>query len=144
VVGFMFVLAIVNLALGYAAAMALAEPPLWSGWRFRLLSMRNKDAGNAVLPQPVEADKPAATPAAVATESVDAGLELPTVAGLEELPADWLERYLAGIQAVTPQEVLDVFRREVHPERMTILVVGNPATFDAPLETLGPVTVLTP
>jgi predicted Zn-dependent peptidase len=62
----------------------------------------------------------------------------------EELPADWLERYLAGIQAVTPQEVLDVFRKEVHPERMTILVVGNPATFDAPLETLGPVTILTP
>jgi zinc protease len=62
----------------------------------------------------------------------------------EEMPADWLEAYLAGIQAVTPQEVLDVMRREVHPDQMTILVVGNPAAFDQPLETLGPVTVLTP
>jgi zinc protease len=62
----------------------------------------------------------------------------------EGLPADWLEKYLEGIQSVTPAEVLDVFRREVHPDRMTILVVGNPAAFDAPLETIGPVTILTP
>jgi predicted Zn-dependent peptidase len=62
----------------------------------------------------------------------------------EGLPEDWLEKYLEGIQAVTPEEVLDVFRREVHPDRMTILVVGNPEAFDAPLETIGPVTILTP
>jgi predicted Zn-dependent peptidase len=62
----------------------------------------------------------------------------------EELPSNWLEAYLEGIQSVRPEDVLDVFRREVHPGQMTILVVGNPDAFDQPLETLGPVTVLTP
>lgn len=62
----------------------------------------------------------------------------------EELPADWLERYLAGIQGVGPEHVLDVFRRVVRPGDMTILVVGDPEGFDEPLEALGPVTVLDP
>src|SRR5262245_5549591 len=35
VVAFFFVLAVLNLALGYCAALALVEPPLWSGWRLR-------------------------------------------------------------------------------------------------------------
>ena len=35
-----------------------------------------------------------------------------------DLPADWLERYVDGIQAVTPQSVLDVFRSKVDPARM--------------------------
>jgi predicted Zn-dependent peptidase len=58
------------------------------------------------------------------------------------LPADWLERYVRGIQRVRPDDVLRVFRRHVHPERLVILVVGDPERFDLPLETLGPVTVL--
>jgi predicted Zn-dependent peptidase len=58
------------------------------------------------------------------------------------LPDDWLERYVRGIQRVRPADVLRVFRRHVHPERMVILVVGDPERFDLPLETLGPVTVL--
>ena len=44
----------------------------------------------------------------------------------ERLPDDWLERYLAGVQRVTPADIEDVFRRNVDPARMTILVVGNP------------------
>jgi predicted Zn-dependent peptidase len=60
----------------------------------------------------------------------------------EKLPADWLESYIAGIQRVKPQDVLEVFRREVRPEDLTILIVGNPDSFDAALESLGPVTVL--
>lgn len=60
----------------------------------------------------------------------------------EGLPGDWLERYLAGIQDVTPRDVQRAFRDHVHPDEMVILVLGDPSTFDEPLEELGPVTVL--
>ena len=60
----------------------------------------------------------------------------------ERLPEDWLQRYLAGIQQVTPDDIRDVFARHVDPARMVILVVGDPARLDEPLERLGPVTVL--
>jgi zinc protease len=60
----------------------------------------------------------------------------------EELPPDWLEAYIGGIQRVEPADVLAVFQREVRPEDMTILIVGNREAFDEALETLGAVTVL--
>jgi zinc protease len=58
------------------------------------------------------------------------------------LPADWLERYLAGIQKVSPEDVRDVFARHVRPEQMIILVLGDPTKLDEPLDRLGPVTEL--
>jgi zinc protease len=58
------------------------------------------------------------------------------------LPDDWLERYLDGIQEVDAGDVQRVFREHVHPERMVILVVGDPDKMDEPLAALGPVTVL--
>jgi len=58
------------------------------------------------------------------------------------LPTNWLEAYLAGLQAVTPEAVLDVFRSVVRPDEMTILVVGDPESFAEPLDVLGPVTIL--
>jgi predicted Zn-dependent peptidase len=57
-----------------------------------------------------------------------------------DLPADWLERYLEGIQAVTPASVHQVYRDHLRPESMSILVVGDPARME--LEQLGEVTVL--
>lgn len=57
-----------------------------------------------------------------------------------DLPADWLERYLEGIQAVTPASVHRVYRDQLRPEAMSILVVGDPARME--LEALGEVTVL--
>ncbi|HZD04665.1 MAG TPA: pitrilysin family protein [Longimicrobiales bacterium] len=60
----------------------------------------------------------------------------------EGLPEDWLERYLEGIQDVTPGDVQQAFRRYVRPDEMVILVLGDPSSFDEPLEELGPVTVL--
>jgi zinc protease len=60
----------------------------------------------------------------------------------DELPPDWLEAYLRGIQRVEPADVLAVFQREVRPEDMTILIVGDRDAFDQGLETLGAVTVL--
>lgn len=61
----------------------------------------------------------------------------------QDLPADWLEQYLAGVQEVTPESVRSVFAEHLRPEAMTILVVGDPERigWDA-LRSLGPVTVL--
>ena len=59
-----------------------------------------------------------------------------------DLPADWLERYVDGIQDVTPAAVQEVFRSEVDPGRMTILLVGDTARFDGSPSELGTVTVL--
>jgi len=61
---------------------------------------------------------------------------------MERLPDDWLERYLAGIQDVSPDDIRQVFSRHVDPDQMIILVVGDPEALDEPLENLGPVTVL--
>ena len=58
------------------------------------------------------------------------------------LPGDWLERYVQGIQGVTPEAVLEVFRHEVDPARMTILLVGDTTRFDGSPSELGTVTVL--
>ncbi len=60
----------------------------------------------------------------------------------QELPEDWLQRYLAGVQRVTPEEIRDVFAEHLDPSAMTILVVGDPARIRTDLERLGPVTVL--
>ncbi len=60
------------------------------------------------------------------------------------LPDDWLERYLAGIAAVEPDDILELFRREVDPARMTILLVGDTTRFDASPTELGPIIALPP
>ncbi|MDE2754147.1 MAG: pitrilysin family protein [Gemmatimonadota bacterium] len=59
-----------------------------------------------------------------------------------DLPPDWLERYVDGIQDVTPARIQRVFRREVDPARMTVLLVGDTTRFDGSASELGPVTVL--
>ena len=63
----------------------------------------------------------------------------------QDLPEDWLDRYLEGVQGVTPTAVQDVFRKHVRPRDMTILVVGDPDRMGwEALAALGPVTVLEP
>jgi len=61
----------------------------------------------------------------------------------QELPEDWLSRYLDGVRGVTPLDVQRVFATHLRPEEMTILVVGDPDRIgrDA-LATLGPVRTL--
>lgn len=58
------------------------------------------------------------------------------------LPDNWLERYLEGIQQVTPGDVREAFATELEPSRMTILLVGDTTRFEAPAGELGTVTVL--
>jgi zinc protease len=60
----------------------------------------------------------------------------------QDLPLDWLTRYVAGIQGVTPQRVQDVIRENMDPAALVILVVGNPYHFDGSLESIGPVREL--
>ncbi|MDP2958044.1 MAG: pitrilysin family protein [Longimicrobiales bacterium] len=63
----------------------------------------------------------------------------------QDLPDDWLEDYLRGVQDVTPAAVQEVFRKHLRPGDMTILVVGDPLRMDmAALGALGPVTLLEP
>lgn len=61
----------------------------------------------------------------------------------QELPEDWLSRYLDGVRDVTPLGVQQVFAAHLRPQEMTILVVGDPDRIgrDA-LATLGPVRTL--
>ena len=61
----------------------------------------------------------------------------------EDMPEDWLERYLDGIQRVSPADVRRAFADHLRPDAMTILVVGDPDRVGrTALESLGPVTVL--
>lgn len=57
-------------------------------------------------------------------------------------PADYIEKYRAGIEKVTAADVSRVADKYVHPEKLAILVVGNPAQFGTPLSTVGPVKEL--
>ena len=57
-------------------------------------------------------------------------------------PADFLERYLAGVQRVTIEEVAAAAKSYIHREKLAILVVGKAADFDRPLSTFGPLTAI--
>jgi zinc protease len=57
-------------------------------------------------------------------------------------PADFLERYRAGIAKVSIEDVSRVAGKYVHKDKLAILVVGKAADFDKPLSTYGPVTNL--
>src|SRR5438270_2276430 len=57
-------------------------------------------------------------------------------------PPDFLERFRAGIEKVTPADVDRVARKYIHPERMAVLVVGNSKDFDRELATFGHVTTI--
>jgi zinc protease len=54
-------------------------------------------------------------------------------------PPDFLERYRAGIEKVGPADVARAAAKYLHKDQLAVLVVGNPAEFDKPLSTLGPV-----
>lgn len=45
--------------------------------------------------------------------------------GFYHLPLDYLDQYVARIQAVTPEEVRAAMQRHVNPERMLVVTVGK-------------------
>jgi zinc protease len=55
-------------------------------------------------------------------------------------PADFLERYRAGIEKANVDDVNRVAKKYVHPEQFAVVVVGNQSEFGKPLSALGPVT----
>ena len=57
-------------------------------------------------------------------------------------PADFLERYRAGIEKVTLADVERVATKYIHKDQFAVLVVGKAADFDKPLASLGQVTTL--
>lgn len=60
-----------------------------------------------------------------------------------DLPEDWLEIYLRGIQRVSPDDVHRVFANQLRPAEMSILIVGDSARMDLEaLGRIGPVTLL--
>ncbi|MCE2454627.1 MAG: insulinase family protein [Gemmatimonadetes bacterium] len=61
----------------------------------------------------------------------------------QDLPSDWLSRYVRGVQRVTPETVHRAFLRHLRPGEMTTLVVGDTTRMDmAAFADLGPVTFL--
>jgi zinc protease len=61
----------------------------------------------------------------------------------EDLPQDWLERYVEGVQGVNANSVHNAFASHLRPEDMMILIVGDSERIglDA-LREFGPVTHL--
>ncbi|MDQ3556104.1 MAG: insulinase family protein [Gemmatimonadota bacterium] len=54
-----------------------------------------------------------------------------------DLPLDYFDSYRDRILAVTAEEVLRVARERLHPERLTIVAVGDARLLRSDLETLG-------
>jgi zinc protease len=60
-----------------------------------------------------------------------------------DLPRDWLERYLAGVQSVSANSVHHAFSEHMQPEDMMVLIVGDTERMGQELlATLGPVTIM--
>ena len=58
------------------------------------------------------------------------------------LPANYLETYRSNIEKVTKDDVVRVAKAHVHPENLSVLIVGRSADFPKPLDALGKVTTL--
>lgn len=56
-----------------------------------------------------------------------------------DYPADFLLQTREQVEKVTKADILRVARKHLHPDKVQILVVGNPESFDKPLSTLGDV-----
>lgn len=54
-------------------------------------------------------------------------------------PLDFLEKYRSEVEKVTAEDVARVAHKYLHKNQLAVLVVGNDAEFDKPLNSLGPV-----
>jgi predicted Zn-dependent peptidase len=54
-------------------------------------------------------------------------------------PRDYLQRFRAGIEKVTPADVLRAAQSRLDPEKLTVLVLGNEKGFERPLANFGKV-----
>jgi zinc protease len=60
------------------------------------------------------------------------------------LPDDYYDHYLEKIAAVTPEQIREVARRHLDPDRMAVVAVGPAEILEPQFEGLGPVTVWSP
>ena len=60
------------------------------------------------------------------------------------LPDDYFARYIERIRGVNADEVQQLARRHLHPERIAIVAVGPAETLESQLSALGPVSVWGP
>jgi len=58
------------------------------------------------------------------------------------MPADFLEQYRVNIEKVTTDDVARVAKKYIHPDSLSLLVVGKSADFDKPLDSMGKVAKL--
>lgn len=58
------------------------------------------------------------------------------------MPADFLEQYRTNIEKVTREDVARVAKKYIHPDRLSLLVVGRSADFDKPVDSFGKVAKL--
>jgi predicted Zn-dependent peptidase len=58
------------------------------------------------------------------------------------LPRDYLKTYLSRVAAVTAEDVLRAAQTYLHPDRATILILGNREKFSEPLDAFGEVRVI--
>jgi zinc protease len=58
----------------------------------------------------------------------------------DHMPPDFYEKYLDNIRAVTVADIQRVAKTYLKPDSLTIMVVGNPSTFDAPFDDFGKIT----
>lgn len=54
-------------------------------------------------------------------------------------PEGYLENFRDNIARVSREDILRVSKKHLHPDRMTIMVVGDEKKFDKPLSTVAPV-----
>jgi zinc protease len=57
--------------------------------------------------------------------------------GIYGLDEAYFDTYRSNVSSVTAQDVLDASQRHIVPERLRLIVVGDPAVVRAPLEALG-------
>jgi len=55
----------------------------------------------------------------------------------EQLPSDYLEKEFAGYQAATSEDIERVAQRYLHPDQLTIFIVGDYPQFAQELSKLG-------
>ncbi|MHB8483174.1 MAG: M16 family metallopeptidase [Nitrospiria bacterium] len=58
------------------------------------------------------------------------------------LPEDYMEQFRDHVSKITSEDILRVAKQYLHPDGLTLLVVGKPDQFDRPLSLFGPVRTL--
>jgi diguanylate cyclase len=121
--GFVFLVAIANLVLGYLAAAALAEPSLWGGLIDRL-----RQRAAIRLPGATRMSSSGQSGSPVHLADIGQG-GCPTIAGLDELPAGWLVQLASeGIVAETFVEATaHVLRLDISRHREQLVAAESRA-----------------